>query len=330
MANISAIKLPDGTSYSIVDKTSGYTKNTGTVTSVAASGSGGISISGSPITTSGTITIGLNLSTAINGLGEGTSPAQRDDYIVAQYAGGGTTTTTYHRRKLSNIFAALNTSDITTALGYTPYNGATNPNGYTTNTGTVTSVGTGAGLTGGSITTSGTIKANLTSDTALTNAALSVTEDANRIYPVRIDKNSKLVVVVPWTNVNSSYLTSSSSLNAANLSGTVPSGCYTDTKNTAGSNDTASKIFLIGTTAQTTGSNALQTYSQDTAYVGTDGCLYSNGTKVLTAHQSLSGYVPTSRTINNKALTGNITLSATDVGALPDTTIVSVVTLKRW
>ena len=117
----------------------GYTTNTGTVTSVAASGSGGITISGSPITTSGTLAIGLNLSTAINGLGEGTSPANRNDYAVVQYAGGGTTTTSYHRRKLSNVFAALNSSDITTALGFTPYN-ATNPSGYTTNIGTVTSV----------------------------------------------------------------------------------------------------------------------------------------------------------------------------------------------
>lgn len=74
--------------------------------------------------------------------------------------------------------------------------------GYTTNTGTVTSVGTGVGLTGGAITTSGTIKANLTSDTALTNAAQSVTESASRVYPVRIDKNSKLAVVVPWTDTN--------------------------------------------------------------------------------------------------------------------------------
>lgn len=74
--------------------------------------------------------------------------------------------------------------------------------GYTTNTGTVTSIATGAGLTGGTITTSGTIKANLTSDTALTNAAQSVTESATRVYPVRIDKNSKLAVVVPWTDTN--------------------------------------------------------------------------------------------------------------------------------
>lgn len=34
MANISAIKLPDGNTYNIIDKTSGYTKNTGTITKV--------------------------------------------------------------------------------------------------------------------------------------------------------------------------------------------------------------------------------------------------------------------------------------------------------
>lgn len=33
--------------------------------------------------------------------------------------------------------------------------------------------------------------------------------------------------------------------------------------------------------------------------------------------QNLAGYVPTSRTVNNKALSANVTLSASDVGALP-------------
>lgn len=59
-----------------------------------------------------------------------------------------------------------------------------------------------------------------------------------------------------------------------------------DTKNTAGSTDSSSKLFLIGATSQAANP---QTYSQDTAYVGTDGCLYSNSTKVLTAHQDISG-----------------------------------------
>ena len=59
---------------------------------------------------------------------------------------------------------------------------------------------------------------------------------------------------------------------------TVPAG--TDTKNTAGATDTSSKIYLIGATSQSANP---QTYSQDTAYVGMDGHLYSNGKKVLNA-----------------------------------------------
>lgn len=51
----------------------------------------------------------------------------------------------------------------------------------------------------------------------------------------------------------------------------------TDTKNTAGATNSDSKLFLVGATSQ--GTNP-QTYSHDTAYVGTDGCLYSGGQKV--------------------------------------------------
>ena len=53
----------------------------------------------------------------------------------------------------------------------------------------------------------------------------------------------------------------------------------TDTKNTAGSTDTQDKIYLIGATSQAANP---QTYSHDTAYVGADGCLYSNNQKVAT------------------------------------------------
>lgn len=55
-----------------------------------------------------------NASEIMNLLSEGTSPAQQDDYLIAQYAGGGTTTTTYHRRRLKNIITATN---VKTALG---------------------------------------------------------------------------------------------------------------------------------------------------------------------------------------------------------------------
>jgi len=52
----------------------------------------------------------------------------------------------------------------------------------------------------------------------------------------------------------------------------------TNTKNTAGSTNSSSKLFLIGAASQAANP---QTYSHDTAYIGTDGCLYSNGTRVV-------------------------------------------------
>ena len=51
----------------------------------------------------------------------------------------------------------------------------------------------------------------------------------------------------------------------------------TDTKNTAGATNSDSKLFLVGAPSQ---QDNVQTYSHDTAYVGTDGCLYSDGKKV--------------------------------------------------
>ena len=69
----------------------------------------------------------------------------------------------------------------------------------------------------------------------------------------------------------------------------------TDTKNTAGSTDSSSKLFLIGATSQAA---SPQTYSHDTAYVGTDGCLYSNSTKVLTSHQTIKQDGITGATVN--------------------------------
>lgn len=57
---------------------------------------------------------------------------------------------------------------------------------------------------------------------------------------------------------------------------TMPSSDNTDSK--ASSSDTSSKIYLIGATTQKT--SGQQTYSHDTAYVGTDGCLYSGSKKV--------------------------------------------------
>jgi hypothetical protein len=61
-----------------------------------------------------------------------------------------------------------------------------------------------------------------------------------------------------------------------------------DTKNTAGSTDSSSKLFLIGATSQSANTT---TYSHDTAYVGTDGHLYSNSSKVFSTSYAPEGYL---------------------------------------
>lgn len=72
---------------------------------------------------------------------------------------------------LPTYTGTLTSSQVTTALGYTPYN-STNPNGYTSNTGTVTSVALSLpaifSVSGSPVTTSGTLSASLASQTANT------------------------------------------------------------------------------------------------------------------------------------------------------------------
>lgn len=55
----------------------------------------------------------------------------------------------------------------------------------------------------------------------------------------------------------------------------------TASKQTSSASST-SKLFLLGATSQS--ANASTTYSNSKCYVGTDNCLYSNNTKVLTSH----------------------------------------------
>lgn len=151
--------------------------------------------------------------------------------------------------------------------------------GYTTNTGTVTKVSTGVGLTGGDVTTTGTVKAKLRSETALTNDSAAATETSGRVYPVAVDKSGYLAVNVPWANDN--------------------------TKNTAGTtNKTGTKMFLAAATEQSANPT---TYSNSNCYIGTDDCLYSGGTKVLTAHQDISGKL----NLSGGTLTGRLTTAKT-------------------
>ena len=95
---------------------------------------------------------------------------------------------------------------------------------------------------------------------------------------------------------------------------------YTDTKNTAGSTNTSSKIFLVGATSQAANPT---TYSHDTAYVGTNGHLYSNSKQVVNLSDS--------QTISNKTLDDtNIISSGTVINNPAITSTTFSVAQSTW
>lgn len=132
---------------------------------------------------------------------------------------------------------------------------------------------------------------------AVTQTATTTSADYEVLFSATADNTTRTEGA--RKNSNLKFNPSTGNLQATQLNGVAigssPKFTDTDTKNTAGSTDTSSKIFLIGATSQAANP---QTYSHDTAYVGTDGCLYSGGTKVLTAHQSITGKVDKKTTLD--------------------------------
>lgn len=127
----------------------------------------------------------------------------------------------------------------------------------------------GLTVTGSPVASTGTV--SIGHSNVLTNA-----QTTQAVYPIKIDKNGHI----------SAY------------------GSSVDT-NKASSSDTSSKIFLIGATSQASSST---TYSHDTAYIGTDGCLYSNSTKVQTNITETSVTIATS-SWNSSTLQASATVS---------------------
>lgn len=121
--------------------------------------------------------------------------------------------------------------------------------------------------------------------------------------------NPYLLCVDDTTNRNSIQLKAGSNMSISAINGIVTfSSSYSDTKNTAGSTNNSSKLYLIGATSQATNP---QTYSRSTVYIGTDGCLYSNSSKVLTTSVTESLTINSSLTIKNGSTnsSSNITIA---------------------
>ena len=178
-----------------------------------------------------------------------------------QLAGSGLTTISSDTNGKITINTSINKTNVTTALGYTPD-------------------------------TPAQVDAKVA---ALVDSAPSTLNTLNELAAALGDDANFATTVA--TNIGTKLSTNSSGyIKALSISGrtitytrgdgttgtltTQDTNTDTDTKNTAGSSNTSSKIFLVGATSQ---ASSATTYSHDTAYVGTDGHLYSNSQKVLNA-----------------------------------------------
>lgn len=258
-----------GITKSMVTTALGYTPPT---TNTTYSAGTGLKLSGTTFSADG--------SAIINSLSEGTSPAERTDYIVAQYAGGGTTTTSYHRRSLANVFAALTKSDITTALGYTP---------PTTNT--TYSAGTGLSLSG----TSFSVKYGTAAGTACqgNDSRLSNARPASDVYSWAKAASKPSY---SWSEITSkpSFATVATSGKYSDLSGkpTIPTnnnqltngaGYITSSGSISGNAATATKL-ATARTLWGQSFNGTANVSGNMTGVGSISCTSVNSSGEVTAH----------------------------------------------
>jgi hypothetical protein len=163
----SATRLPIGANGYVLTSnvtTAAWTANTGsgTVTSVDATVPSFLSISGSPITTSGTLAITYS-GTALPIANGGTNSTSTPTAGAIAYGTG----TTYDFTSVG-VAGQVLTSNGTATPTWSTISG----------TGTVTSVIAGTGLTGGTITTTGTIALATTAVTAASYTSANITVDA--------------------------------------------------------------------------------------------------------------------------------------------------------
>ena len=247
----------------------------GTVTSVAMTVPTGLTISGSPITTSGTLaltfTAGYSIPTTSSQTNWDTAYSDRlkwDGGSTGLVAATGRTSLgattlgsnlftitnpgaiTFPRFNADNTVSALSAADFRTAIG------------AGTGSGTVTSVATGTGLTGGTITTTGTISLANTAVTAGSYTNANITVDAQgRITAASNGSAGGVTSIAAGTGIAVSASTGAVTVSLASIAGSY----YFDT--------------FTATAGQTSFSTS-QTYTSGKISVYKNGAKMRNGTDV--------------------------------------------------
>jgi len=145
------------------------------------------------------------------------------------------------------------------------------------------------------------------------NTAYTHATDANRLTTA---KTSGLYKIATTSH---GHIASVTAVTKSDITGLGIPETDNDTKNTAGSTDSSKKLFLIG--AETQAANP-QTYSQDTAYVGTDGKLYSNSKVVLTGGSNAASTVtitPSTTDVYSMTSAGSVTAGTPNTPTVIDT-----------
>ena len=263
------------------------TSNTGTVTSVGISSGGGLSVSGSPITTSGTITL-TNTDTGssqdifknIAVSGQNTIVADSNDDTLTVVAGTGISVTT---------------NDTTDTLTITNTN---------TTTGTVTSVGLTTGTTGtdvnvtnSPITSSGTIVLNIPIASATNTGKLSSTDWST------FNSKQSALTFGNLGEVTSSVLTITGGVGAVIGSGTTIQVQQATTSTSGYLSSTDWNTFNSKQSALTFG-NLTETTSSILTITGGTGAVIGSGTTIAVAqaNTSTNGFLSSTdwNTFNNK------------------------------
>jgi hypothetical protein len=179
--------------------------NAGTVTSVGLSAPTGFSVSGSPVTTSGTLALAFSAGYSLP------SDATQATWTAKQNALNGT--------------GFVKISGTTISYDNSTYYLASNPSGFTSNVGTVTSVSmsvpTGLSISGTPITTSGTLALSLTAgysiptnssqvtwDTAFNRSLTSIGVSGTTTKTLTLTKQDGTTLTASWSDINTDAVTS--------------------------------------------------------------------------------------------------------------------------
>lgn len=176
----------------------------------------------------------------------------------------------------AGYITGITSSDVTSALGYTPYN-STNPNGYTSNIGTITSVKTTAGTHSAINVTSGSVSFNVPTKTShLTNDSGFITTETDPVFSASAAASINASDITNWNNKTSNVgtitgvsinSTSIATSGVANIT-SIPLSIISDASDLKAIESISSNSGLLKKTAANTWSLDTSTYATE-SYVDT-------------------------------------------------------------